>query len=662
MNKQDHLMRSATTAPRRSHPKVPMNNWQKTSLAALIACVVSLFLAPATASATPLPIIAITSQNGLVTSNATLVVTGTALSLDTNDHLASITVTVNGNAQIATGTRAWSAPVTLSQGVNTITAQATTQNNVQSDIASIKVRLLVFSTLTVTTNGSGTVSPDLNGQSTLVGQHVTLRATPALDWIFNGWSGTDSSTNRVINFTMQQNESLTANFVPHPLSHVRGKYNGLIMNSNNIVRESSGAFTLMVTFPDAYVMRMVVGGVPAVATGRFDNNGHADFTAQTGDTTFSGSLQLDLTGGSDQVTGDLTSPVSANILGDRPVFSKANPCPFGGSYTMLIGGNSSVQGFGFASVFVDGMGRLTMSGTLADGTHISQNTTVSKNGSWPMYRTLYGDRGALIGRLDITNIPQSSLHGPAYWFHPATPNGVITNQFSERDDVTGSLFIRPPAGMPIMVWHDGTATVGGDDLSGNLTSHLTWSATNGVNVDLSDFTFTVGQFGGVRGTLLQPVTHHPDVMRGIILPKTNWAGGFFLDSNSSGFFMINQDLSAGTNATVDAPGDINTGVLTLTLDTATGFFTDLNTMTFNIGATTLTSSDVSGFGTAEYNYSSYSSTGANIAELNMIGGKLRQHTTVIRMLLHFVDNGSGTFTATFGAGGSGVATGTFTLP
>jgi hypothetical protein len=205
-----------------------------------------------------------------------------------------------------------------------------------------------------------------------------------------------------------------------------------------------------------------------------------------------------------------------------------------------------------------------------------------------------------------------------------------------------------------------------------LSSHLTWNSNNVINVDLNDFTFQVTSFGNIRGTLTKPVTHRREALLGTILPKTNWAGGFFLDVNSGGEFIITEDLTAGTNILVQAPGDISSftghpAVLTLTLDKKTGSFAGFNTMTFDFGetgTTTVTSSDIANFGTGDYNYSSYVSRSANIAELNIIGGTIRGHKVVIRMLLHYTDlpGQNGNFIATITAGGSGTATGTFTLP
>lgn len=639
----------------------------------MVACVIGLFFIAGTARAATPSVVIRSPNNGLRTTNANITIQGTAFSRDTNDPIASVTVFVNGVSQTADGTTNWQANVTLSPGSNNIEAQATTVNNNQSANTSRTITLLVYSTLTVSTNGNGRVSPNLNGTTQLLGQALRMTAIAANDWIFTGWTGSTNSTNTSLSFTMTDGANLTANFEPHPLHNVRGVYNGLIFNTNNINGNSSGSFNLIVNKPNTYTLRINIGNSSGTATGTFDDSGAADFSTR-GRNPITGHMQLDLSGQSDQVVGDVTSPTTASMLGDRDIFdARTNLCPFAGQYNMIIQPNDVVQGQGYATVFVDSSGNLRMNGVLADGKTISQSTTIAKDGSWPMSAAPYGaNNGAFMGWITITNIPQSSLHGVSYWFHPAMRSGAFKDEFSQRQDVIGSLFIQPPPHVPIMVWQNGIGTVGGDDLSTTISSSLTWNSNNVISVALNDFTFQVTSFGKIRGTLTVPGSHRRDLLQGVILPKTNWAGGFFLDTNASGFFSINEDLTAGTNTLVQAPGDISSfdghpAVLTLSLDKKSGFLSGFNTMTFDIGqtgTTTVTSSDVADFGTANYNYSSYVSTSANIAELNIVGGTVRGHTVVIRMLLHYTDAAGqqGDFIATITAGGSGTATGTFTLP
>jgi uncharacterized repeat protein (TIGR02543 family) len=67
-------------------------------------------------------------------------------------------------------------------------------------------------TLSITTDGSGTVSknPDQTGYT--YGQVVTITATPTQGWSFSYWSGNASGSNPVTTVTMNGNRAVTAHF------------------------------------------------------------------------------------------------------------------------------------------------------------------------------------------------------------------------------------------------------------------------------------------------------------------------------------------------------------------------------------------------------------------------------------------------------------------
>ncbi len=69
------------------------------------------------------------------------------------------------------------------------------------------------STLSVHTNGSGTVGVDPTASIYLNGTVVTLTATPAADFRFGGWSGDLSGSDNPATLTMNQNKTVTANFI-----------------------------------------------------------------------------------------------------------------------------------------------------------------------------------------------------------------------------------------------------------------------------------------------------------------------------------------------------------------------------------------------------------------------------------------------------------------
>ncbi len=66
-------------------------------------------------------------------------------------------------------------------------------------------------TLTTSVTGSGSVSPEVGTYDS--GTTVTLTATPATGWIFSTWSGALTGSDNPATLTMNDNKSVTANFV-----------------------------------------------------------------------------------------------------------------------------------------------------------------------------------------------------------------------------------------------------------------------------------------------------------------------------------------------------------------------------------------------------------------------------------------------------------------
>ena len=74
---------------------------------------------------------------------------------------------------------------------------------------------IISYTLTVTTDGSGSVNKDPSQATYTYGTDVTLTPSPALGWVFDSWSGADSediSTPAPYIITMDADKSITANF------------------------------------------------------------------------------------------------------------------------------------------------------------------------------------------------------------------------------------------------------------------------------------------------------------------------------------------------------------------------------------------------------------------------------------------------------------------
>lgn len=71
-------------------------------------------------------------------------------------------------------------------------------------------------TLTLATNGQGTINLIPSGGSYLSNFVVTVTATPATGWVFTSWSGSTNVSANPLSITMDTNNSLTGTFAQLP--------------------------------------------------------------------------------------------------------------------------------------------------------------------------------------------------------------------------------------------------------------------------------------------------------------------------------------------------------------------------------------------------------------------------------------------------------------
>ncbi|MFO1512654.1 MAG: Ig-like domain-containing protein [Verrucomicrobiota bacterium] len=102
------------------------------------------------------------------------------------------------------------------------------------------------SQLSLTKNGQGTVTPDLNNTTLVIGQSYTVTATPATGYEFSGWTGSIVSSSPTLTFVMASNLVLQANFVGTPFAAASATYNGLFNESDEVRVTSAGAFNVYV--------------------------------------------------------------------------------------------------------------------------------------------------------------------------------------------------------------------------------------------------------------------------------------------------------------------------------------------------------------------------------------------------------------------------------
>jgi hypothetical protein len=169
---------------------------------------------------------------------------------------------------------------------------------------------------------------------------------------------------------------------------VAGVYQGLIQPSP-FSQSNSGTISLTAANSGTFSAKFALGGTAFSLKGVFDNNGNStSVIARAGMSSLTLALQIDLTNGTDQVTGTMsdgttTSSIIANL---SPFNIRTDPAPqYAGNYTIVLAPNPGdtgpmfPQGNGYGPLTDDGVGKIRLSATLGDGTRSSQTTVLSKN-------------------------------------------------------------------------------------------------------------------------------------------------------------------------------------------------------------------------------------------------------------------------------------------
>jgi hypothetical protein len=486
------------------------------------------------------PTVTISSpKSGAKLTNSTVVIQGKA-----SDNLDVAVVQFRlENAQgtndykDADGTNTWTATVTgLIPGPNVIRVRAIDISGNESATASSAVTFVVVSPITVTSTGSGTFSPNLNGESLDVGTTFKIIAKPGAGQVFSNWTGSITATTAALTFTMQSNMVLQANFVPNPFIPLAGVYQGLFYDTNNPQHQSSGFFNATVTSSGSFSARMLLAGRKASLSGQFSAGGFASNNiVAKGLPPVSAQLQLDLQGGG--ITGILSNGAwTAELSADRPASS---PVAQAGRYTLLIpGGEDGVAqpgGDSYATVTVSATGGITFAGALADGSKVSQKAVLLANGQWAFYVPLYSGNGSIFGWLTFSNEANSDITGMVDWFKLTQAKAKFyragfTNLMMEA---AGSSYLFtngvPVLDLPGQVW------LANGNLAGSFTNQIALDSANKVTSPNATLKMAVTTASGLfKGSVANPVTGKAISFNGVVLQKQNFGGGFFLGTNQTG--------------------------------------------------------------------------------------------------------------------------------
>jgi hypothetical protein len=282
---------------------------------------------------------------------------------------------------------------------------------------------VTFDTLTVRTNGSGKVTPNLNGRLLEVGGVYRMKAVPASGQAFAGWNG-DPSLPATLTFAMQPDLVLEAGFVPTPFPVIKGSYAGLMAGTDGVAPENSGYFSVNVTTGGKFTGKLLIAGKRHGFRGQLDITGRGTAMVRRGSLP---SVELtfwfDMTGGTDAVKGFANGGAwAANLTGDRNVFSsKWNPAVQAGSRAFILeqaDDLAAIAGTGSSAISTGGNARVK--GKLNNGRAFSAGSLLARNGDCPVYLSFNRGTEVVIGWLNFPATAAPTASGTVLWVSTGT--------------------------------------------------------------------------------------------------------------------------------------------------------------------------------------------------------------------------------------------------
>ena len=319
-----------------------------------------------------------------------------------------------------------------------------------------------------------------------------------------------------------------------------GAYNGLFYESAGVNQQSSGFFTASLTTARKFSAKINLAGNTYSFGGKFDGTGKSSNSIpRKGLSPLKVRLFSVVT---NTVFGRITDGTwVAELTADRSTFNfKTNPAPQAARYTMHIPGGTnattSPHGDGFGAVTVDKNGTVILQGTLADGTAVSQSTSLSPDGQWPLYVSINSRKGSVLSWASFDASAPKNFGGDLVWIRQNnSPTKLYPGGFTNKTVIAGTQYLKPPAGTRIVNFTNGLGLFdGGNFTNRNVTFML---GANNKITGASDSKFTLSfDFGRglFSGNVTDPLTHKTIAYKGAVDQAHATGHGFLIESNQSG--------------------------------------------------------------------------------------------------------------------------------
>ncbi len=321
----------------------------------------------------------------------------------------------------------------------------------------------------------------------------------------------------------------------------QGLYNGLFMQTNVTAQTAGMLSDFSVTASGTYSGKLLIGATTNAVTGVFDISGQAsNFVERT--LAQGGPLALNMTLNWNDSPPTITGAVSGNNGLPWEAFLTnlaAVTASSSAEYTAWLLPAGTPPGYGYLLI-TNRAGMVTLSAALADGTSFSQTVPLSGAGSLPIYGSLYGGTGLLLGWLDLEN---GSLTGNLTWVKPASASSSrYATGFTNSVIVQGSPWTNPPPNTAAIDLPSGQLAISGGNLP-NMTFNIavnndnalvklsggsTNSLTGSINPKTGLLTLTFGHGSGKSTTTGVAA----------VLQNVTSAAGYFLGNTNAGSILL----------------------------------------------------------------------------------------------------------------------------
>jgi hypothetical protein len=480
-----------------------------------------------------------------------------------------VITTANGLAALAAGTGSssnWTIQTPLLPGTNILAVQSSNYAGLSSPVTNAVFFYQVKTPLQLVINPPGTgkltgaapVKGDpapANGAALYVGEGYTLTANPSYNWYLTNWmtNGVAAGTNNPLNFIMESNLVVTANFATNLFVGAAARYDGIFFPSapEQATETNSGLiYNLQLGTNGVYSGKIYLAGTNYSLNGAFDWSGGATETigrnaAAGGNVT----LRLNIPWGSAprQITGSVQGTnaggwISTNLNLYAAAASLKNPSNFTALLPRDMNAPASPPGFGFALI-TNMAGMIHLGGSLSDGTAFSSFVEpINEADQFPVYASLYNNTGLLLGQLSLDAATYAAVPaGGLIWFKPPSKTGLYSNGIAATLDVEGSPWTNSAAALAGLFPDGAQLTFSGGGLASNLVSAVQLTSSNTFRRVSGSADFAGGTVNRADGLVTLTFTNTSGqkvTASGTLLQNAGRGGGFFLGATNAGSFLL----------------------------------------------------------------------------------------------------------------------------